>query len=78
MCEKDNEKMRKKYAEGKKTFSQRMYEAQGQAAAQMNTSSRNADTEGMSKKEKNEYESQRIKEARKRMAEKYGDEYSEE
>ncbi len=78
MCEKDNEKMRKKYAEGKKTFSQRMYEAQGQAAAQMNTSSRNADTEGMSKKEKNEYESQRIKEARKRLAEKYGDEYSEE
>ena len=55
-----------------------MYEAQGQAAAQMNTSSRNADTEGMSKKEKNEYESQRIKEARKRMAEKYGDEYSDE
>ncbi len=78
MCEKDNEKMRKKYGEGgKKSFSQRMLEAQGQAVPTV-SSSRDKDTENMSKKEKNEYESQRIKEARKRMAEKYGEDYSDE
>ncbi len=77
ICEKENEKMRKKYgSSGKKSFTQRMLEAQGQAAAQ--TGSRNKETENMSKKEKSEYESQRIKDARKRMAEEYGDDYSDE
>ncbi len=77
ICEKDNEKMRKKYGPaGKKSFSQRMLEAQGQAAPTV--SSRSVDTANMSKKEKNEYESQRINEARKRMAEKYGEDYSSE
>ena len=77
ICEKDNAKNRAKYANGKKSFSQRMMEAQNQAAAAAGiNSSRDADTESMSKKERTEYESQRIKEARKRMAEKYGEDYS--
>lgn len=76
ICEKDNEKLKKKYANGKKSFTQRMMEAQGQASA-TGASSRDADTKDMSKKEKAEYESQRIKDARRRMAEKYGDDYSE-
>ena len=37
----------------------------------------NADTQGMSKSERNKYNRELINEARKRMAEKYGDEYSE-
>lgn len=37
----------------------------------------NADTEGMSKSERSEYNRQLINEARKRMAEKYGEEYTE-
>lgn len=78
MCEKENEKNRKKYSNGKKSFTQRMMEAQNQAAAMNNTSLRDADTDKMSRKEKSEYESQRIKEARRRMAEKYGDDYSDE
>lgn len=77
ICEKDNAKSKAKYANGKKSFSQRMMEAQNQAAAASGiSSSRDADTESMSKKERTEYESQRIKEARKRMAEKYGEDYS--
>lgn len=78
ICAKDNEKNKKKYANGKKSFTQRIMEAQNQAAQMNNSSSRDADTEKMSKREKNEYESQRINEARKRMAEKYGDDYSDE
>lgn len=76
ICEADNAKNRTKYANGKKSFSQRMMEAQNNAASANGSSSRNADTDKMSKKEKSEYESQRIKDARKRMAEKYGDDYS--
>ena len=37
----------------------------------------NAETEGMSKSERNKYNRELINEARKRMAEKYGDEYRE-
>ncbi len=78
ICEKDNEKYKKKYgSSGKKSFSQRMMEAQNQASAMNASSSRDSATKDMSKKEKSEYESQRIKEARRRMAEKYGDDYSE-
>ena len=77
ICESDNEKYKKKYGStGKKSFSQRMMEAQNQAAAMNAPSSRDAATKDMSKKEKSEYESQRIQEARRRMAEKYGDDYS--
>ncbi len=80
ICEKDNVKSKAKYAKGKKSFSQRMMEAQNKAAAASggvsSSSSRSVDTGSMSKKEKSEYESQRIKEARKRMAEKYGEDYS--
>ncbi len=76
ICERENAKNQKKYANGKKSFSQRMMEAQNQAAAMNNTSLRDVDTENMSKREKNEYESQRIREARKRMSEEYGEEYS--
>jgi YidC/Oxa1 family membrane protein insertase len=76
ICEKDNAKMRKKYGSaGKKTFTQRMMEAQGNAPV---VSDRDKDTKDMSKKEKSEYESQRLKDARRRMAEKYGDEFSDE
>ncbi|MDD6268544.1 MAG: YidC/Oxa1 family membrane protein insertase [Oscillospiraceae bacterium] len=75
ICEKDNKKNKAKYANGKKSFTQRMMEAQNQVNA-ANTSLRDADTDSMSKKEKSQYESQRIKEARRRMAEKYGEEYS--
>lgn len=78
ICEKDNAKMKKKYADGKKSFSQRMLEAQNQVNAANTSSSRDADTKDMSRKEKSEYESRRIQEARRRMAEKYGDDYSDE
>ncbi len=79
ICAKDAEKYKKKYGStGKKSFSQKMMEAQNQAAAMNAPSQRDAATEHMSKKEKSEYESQRIKDARRRMAEKYGEDYSNE
>lgn len=76
--EKEKEKARK-YAEKhpeKKTFMQRMLEQQQALEQQQNGASRtDANGAKISRSEMNKYNRDRINEARKRMAEKYGDEY---
>ncbi len=76
--EKEKEKARK-YAEKhpeKKTFMQRMLEQQQALEQQQNGVSRtDANGAKISRSEMNKYNRDRINEARKRMAEKYGDEY---
>lgn len=82
ISEKDREKA-KKYAEvngGKKTFMQKMMEQQQEVLEeQRKQQARYKDNgEKMSRSEANAYNRQLINDARKRMAEKYGDEYDEE
>ena len=82
ISEKDREKD-KKYAEvngGKKTFMQKMMEQQQEVLEeQRKQQARYKDNgEKMSRSEANAYNRQLINDARKRMAEKYGDEYDEE
>lgn len=75
--EKEKEKARI-YAEkhpGKKTFMQRMMEQAAAMEQEQNTSSGSTDNGRMSRSEQNKANSDALKEARKRMAEKYGDDY---
>ncbi len=61
----------------KKTFMQRMMEQQELLNQQQNGSQRKNDGDRVSRSEMNKYNRDKIKEARKRMAEKYGDLYDE-
>lgn len=76
-----NAKIKEKNKGKKPGFMQRMMEQQNELMkAQGGTGTRpdyDADTEGMSRAEKQNYNRQLINEARKRMAEKYGEEYKE-
>lgn len=78
-----NEKLKEKNKDKKPGFMQRMMEQQSELMKQQEQAKKggradyNADTEGMSKSERSEYNRQLINEARKRMAEKYGEEYTE-
>ena len=76
-----NAKIKEKNKKKGPGFMQRMMEQQNELMkAQGGAGSRpdyDADTEGMSRAEKQNYNRQLINEARKRMAEKYGDEYKE-
>lgn len=79
-----NIKLKEKNKNKKPGFMQRMMNQQAEMMKQQEQAKKggradyNADTEGMSKSERNKYNRELINEARKRMAEKYGDEYSEE
>ena len=76
--EKEKEKARiyaEKHPE-KKTFMQRMLEQQAEMEKQQNGgSSKSANGDKVSRSEQNKQNRDKLKEARKRMAEKYGDEY---
>lgn len=78
-----NEKLKEKNKNKKPGFMQRMMDQQAQMnqqAKQAQNAGRadyNAKTENMSKSERNKYNRELINEARKRMAEKYGDVYVE-
>ena len=77
--EKEKQKA-KEYAEkhpGKKNFMQRMMEQQAQMEQQQNASRVDENGEKISRSEMNKQNRDKINEARKRMAEKYGDEYVE-
>ncbi len=79
-----NEKIKLKQKDKKPGFMQRMMDQQSQLNQQTGNSHKlgrddyNAAIENMSKSEKNKYNRELIKEARKRMAEKYGEEYVDE
>ena len=76
-----NEKLKEKNKNKKPGFMQRMLEQQSQLNQQAQDAVKAgrpdymAATENMSKSEKNKYNRELLKEARKRMAEKYGEEY---
>ena len=76
--EKEKEKARiyaEKHPE-KKTFMQKMLEQQAEMEKQQNgSSSKSANGNKVSRSEQNKQNRDKLKEARKRMAEKYGDEY---
>ena len=75
--EKEKEKARiyaEKHPE-KKTFMQRMMEQQELVNQQQNGGARKSGNDKVSRSEMNKYNRDKIKEARKRMAEKYGDIY---
>ncbi len=75
--EKEKEKARI-YAEkhpDKKTFMQRMMEQAAAMEQEQNKSSGGGNNGRMSRSEQNKVNSDALKEARKRMAEKYGDDY---
>jgi YidC/Oxa1 family membrane protein insertase len=81
IVEKEREKA-KKYAEvngGKKTFMQKMLDQQQAALEQQNKQQAlyKENGEKMSRSEANAHNRQLLNEARKRMAEKYGDDYNE-
>ena len=77
ICEKENQKNAKKYANGKKSFMQRMMDVQ-QGNDVMNQREKYVEeTKDMSRSELNKYNQQVLKDARKRMAEKYGETYDE-
>ncbi|MDY4018351.1 MAG: YidC/Oxa1 family membrane protein insertase [Ruminococcus callidus] len=77
ICEKENQKNVKKYANGKKSFMQRMMDVQ-QGNDIMNQREKYIEeTKDMSRSELNKYNQQVLKDARKRMAEKYGETYDE-
>ncbi len=66
------------YAEkhpNKKTFMQKMLEQQAALEEQQNGSSSSGKSNGISRSEQNKANRDKLKEARKRMAEKYGDSY---
>lgn len=73
LCEKENKKMEKKYASGKRTFMQRMMAAQTEG--QQKHARYEEETKNMSRSELSKYNQQVLKDARKRMAEKYGESY---
>ena len=71
------QKNAKKYANGKKSFMQRMMDVQ-QGNDVMNQREKYVEeTKDMSRSELNKYNQQVLKDARKRMAEKYGETYDE-
>ena len=76
-----NEKIKAKQKNKKPGFMQRMMDSQAQMQQQAQNASKmgradyNEATANMSKNERNKYNRDLIKEARKRMAEKYGEEY---
>jgi YidC/Oxa1 family membrane protein insertase len=80
ISEKEKEKKKNK----KPGFMQKMMDQQAAMLAQQEQAQKagrhdySGETEGMSRSEKQTYNRQLINEARKRMAEKYGDEYNEE
>lgn len=76
ICEKQEAKLAKKYANGKKSFTQRLFAQQSELTEAQQKRQRYAEeTKDMSRSELNKYNQQVIKDARKRMAEKYGDTY---
>lgn len=77
ICKKQEEKLAKKYNGGKKKpLMQRLMDQQGELTQAQQQRQRYAEeTEGMSRTELNKYNQQVIKDARRRMAEKYGDTY---
>jgi len=76
-----NIKLKEKNKNKKPGMMQRMMDQQAEMMKQQDgkggRADYNADTEGMSKSERQKYNRDLINEARKRMAEKYGEEYSE-
>ena len=78
-----NVKLKEKNKNKKPGLMQRMMDQQAEMLKQQEQAKKggradyNAETEGMSKSERNKYNRELINEARKRMAEKYGDEYRE-
>lgn len=78
--EKEKEKAKKKAEKHpeRKTFMQKMLEQQQLLEQQQNSQRTAADGSKVSRSEMNKYNRDRINEARKRMAEKYGDEYNDE
>lgn len=77
LCEKQNKKMQKKYANGKKSFMQKMMGAQELSEGQQKRARYEEDTKDMSRNELSKYNQQVLKDARKHMAEKYGESYDE-
>lgn len=76
LCEKENKKMQKKYVNGKKSFMQRMLDQQqGLSEGQQKRERYAEETKDMSRSELSKYNQQVLKDARKRMAEKYGETY---
>lgn len=76
LCEKEDKKMAKKYANGKKSLMQRMMEQQqGMSEGQQNRERYAEETKDMSRSELSKYNQQVLKDARKRMAEKYNETY---
>lgn len=79
-----NAKLKEKNKNKKPGFMQRMMDQQAEMMKMQEQAKKggradyDADTEGMSKSERSKYNRELINEARKRMAEKYGDEYSSE
>lgn len=78
-----NNKLKEKNKDKKPGFMERMMEQQNELMKQQGMVQQGrpdyiADTEGMSRSEKQNYNRQLINEARKRMAEKYGEEYNDE
>lgn len=76
---KEKEKARRKAEKHpeKKTFMQRMLEQQELLEQQQKGTGQKSENGKVSRSEMNKYNRERINEARKRMAEKYGDEYDE-
>ena len=70
---KEEKKLAKKYASGKKNFMTRMMEAQSEAMKQREDYAEKS--KDMSRSELSEHNLNTLREARKRMAEKYGDDY---
>ena len=76
LCEKENKKMQKKYVNGKKSFMQRMLDQQqGLSEGQQKRERYAEETKDMSRSELSKYNQQVLKDARQRMAEKYGETY---
>lgn len=73
IIEKENKKMEAKYAAGKQSFTERVMNQNAGAARVQETEK----TKNMSNRELSAYNKQKIQDARKRMAEKYGESYDE-
>ena len=78
LCEKENKKLQKKYANGKKTLMQRMMDQQNLTEGQVKRQRYAEETKDMSRSELTKYNQQVLKDARRRMAEKYGEAYDSE
>lgn len=77
LVEKENLKLERKYASGKQSFTQRMMgQMQGQTEAEKERAKNIEAAKDMSRSELSKFQNEQIKEARRRMAEKYGDSYT--